>query len=293
MCIRDRIYIVNVSHQPYKFFKAPLKWASTVLLPRQNKKPISKVRFEIFWWNDFGGYDQYHISWTGRNWGASIIKVFFCCFADETMVGACARRRVTFMYSCQRVFIDQFIFRTILIFNLEYLLTSTNQSAKLRDLKIVFWTLYGCFYSIWHIKPRADGSNIVGWYILRPFARPFRCYCMLLRVAVSFMPKVWDRSNVKLSTNGRNNSRHCWVNNCRIPVCIESMFLRFNFCPIRSSPELWMARIFSGNLICKWYKQELYLPRLISANNLNISCHFSFYAHCISKTFYTALNIWQ
>ena len=75
-----RIYIVNVSHQPYKFFKAPLKWASTVLLPRQNKKPISKVRFEIFWWNDFGGYDQYHISWTGRNWGASIIKVFllFC-----------------------------------------------------------------------------------------------------------------------------------------------------------------------------------------------------------------------
>ena len=32
--------------------------------------------------------------------------------------------------------------------NLEYLLTSTNQSAKLRDLKIVFWTLYDYFYSI-------------------------------------------------------------------------------------------------------------------------------------------------
>ena len=225
--------------------------------------------------------------------GVPLLLKFFCCFVDETMVGACARRRVTFMYSCQRVFIDQFIFRTILIFNLEYLLTSTNQSAKLRDLKIVFWTLYVCFYSIWHIKPRAEGRSIVGWYILRPFAHPFRCYCMLLRVAVSCMPKVWDRSNVKLSTNGRNNSRHCWVNNCRIPVCIESMFWRFNFCPIRSSPELWMARIFSGNLICKWYKQELYLPRLISANNLNISCHYSFYAHCISKTFYTALNIWQ
>ena len=117
--------------------------------------------------------------------GVPLLLKFFCCFVDETMVGACARRRVTFMYSCQRVFIDQFIFRTILIFNLEYLLTSTNQSVKLRDLKIVFWTLYVCFYSIWHIKPRADGRNIVGWYILRPFANPLdviECCCVLLWV---------------------------------------------------------------------------------------------------------------
>ena len=152
--------------------------------------------------------------------------------------------------------------------NLEYLLTSTNQSAKLRDLKIVFWTLYDYFYSIWHIKPRANGRNIFGWYMLRPIAHPFACYCMLLRVVVSCMPKIWNRSNVKLRTNGRNNSRHCWTNNCCIPVCIESMFSALIFVPIWSSPALWMPRIFSGHLICKWFKQELYLPRLISANIL-------------------------
>ena len=225
--------------------------------------------------------------------GVPLLLKFFLLFCRWNNGGCVCKKTRNFHVLLSKGFHRSVYFQNDFNFNLEYLLTSTNQSAKLRDLKIVFWTLYVCFYSIWHIKPRADGRNIVGWYILRPFAHPFRCYCMLLRVAVSCMPKVWDRSNVKLSTNGRNNSRHCWVNNCRIPVCIESMFWRFNFCPIRSSPELWMARIFSGNLICKWYKQELYLPRLISANNLNISCHFSFYAHCISKTFYTALNIWQ
>ena len=194
--------------------------------------------------------------------GVPLLK-FFCCFVDEPRVGAFARRRVTFMYSCQRVFTDQFMFRTILIFNLEYLLTSTNQSAKLRDLKIVFWTLYDYFYYIWHIKPRANGRNIVGWYMLRPFAHLLHVIawcCVLLWV--------WNRSNVKLRTNGRNNSRHCWTNNCCIPVCIESMFCTLIFVPIRSSPALWMSRIFSGHLICKWFKQELYLPRLISANIL-------------------------
>ena len=121
---------------------------------------------------------------------------FFCCFVDETRVGACARRRrATSMYS-SKGFHRSVYFQNHFSKNLEYLLTSTNQSAKPRDLQIVFWTLHVSFYSLWHIKPSANGRNIVGWYMLRPLAHPFACYCMLLRVVVSCMPNVWNRSNV-------------------------------------------------------------------------------------------------
>ena len=50
--------------------------------------------------------------------------------------------------------------------------------------------------------------NIVGCYMLRPFADPVARCCVLLR-------KVWNRSNVKLRANGRYNSQHCWpVGSC-------------------------------------------------------------------------------
>ena len=45
-------------------------------------------------------------------------------------------------------------------------------------------------------KPRANGRNIVGCYMLRPFAHPVACCCVLLR-------KVWNRSNFSA-----NNSPH-------------------------------------------------------------------------------------
>ena len=51
--------------------------------------------------------------------------------------------------------------------------------------------------SLWEVKPRANGRNIVGCYMLCPFAHPvaFEC-CVLWR-------KVWSRSNISA-----NNSQH-------------------------------------------------------------------------------------
>ena len=46
------------------------------------------------------------------------------------------------------------------------------------------------------VKPRTNGRNIVGCYMLGPFAHPVACCCVLLR-------KVWNRSNFSA-----NNSQH-------------------------------------------------------------------------------------
>ena len=46
------------------------------------------------------------------------------------------------------------------------------------------------------LKPLAKGRNIVGCYILRPFAHPVACCRELLR-------KIWNRSNF-----WANNSQH-------------------------------------------------------------------------------------
>ena len=40
------------------------------------------------------------------------------------------------------------------------------------------------------VKPRANGRNIVGCYMLRPFARPVACCWMLLRVVVQSLKPV-------------------------------------------------------------------------------------------------------
>ena len=55
-----------------------------------------------------------------------------------------------------------------------------------------------------NFKPCGNGLNIVGRYMLRLFAQPVACCCMLLEV-VSQSLKL-----VKLRVNGRNNSQHCW-----------------------------------------------------------------------------------
>ena len=51
-----------------------------------------------------------------------------------------------------------------------------------------------CLYC--NLKPHANGRNLVGCYMLRPFAHPVACCWMLLR-------KVWNRSNFSA-----NNSQH-------------------------------------------------------------------------------------
>ena len=47
--------------------------------------------------------------------------------------------------------------------------------------------------------------NIVGCYMLRPFAHPFPCRCVLLGVVAQILKLV-----KLLATNGRKNSQQCW-----------------------------------------------------------------------------------
>ena len=47
--------------------------------------------------------------------------------------------RATSMHLCHGVFTDQFIFRTVLAQIFEYLVNSTNQSVKPKDLDIIFF----------------------------------------------------------------------------------------------------------------------------------------------------------
>ena len=62
------------------------------------------------------------------------------------------------------------------------------------------------------IKPRANGRNIVGGYMLRPFAHPAAFCCVLLGVVAS------DRTPLQ---QGRNNTQNCWRNNV-VSCCVPS-----------------------------------------------------------------------
>ena len=74
------------------------------------------------------------------------------------------------------------------------------------------------------LKPRANGRNIVGSYMLRPFAHPVRCCWMLLRVVAQSLKPVktqqlptllrqqcWEflRACWQWCANGCNNSQQC------------------------------------------------------------------------------------
>ena len=52
-----------------------------------------------------------------------------------------------------------------------------------------FWSVLSLWMKSYGVKPRANGCNIVGCYMLRPFAHPVACCWIVLRVvAQSFKP---------------------------------------------------------------------------------------------------------
>ena len=59
-------------------------------------------------------------------------------------------------------------------------------------------------------KPHATTLNVVGFYMLRPFAHPVAC-CMLLCVVGSCCEKFETGE-----TFSYNNSQHCWAYNVKI-----------------------------------------------------------------------------
>ena len=84
----------------------------------------------------------------------------------------------------------------VFLYSLHLTLYKTGVSLR-RTLKAGF---KGVRLNCWPTTP-----NIVGCYMLCPFAHPVACCSVLLR-------KVWNRSN-ELRANGRSNSQHCWANN--------------------------------------------------------------------------------
>ena len=75
-------------------------------------------------------------------------------------------------------------------------------------------SLFVVFLSL-ALKPRENGRNIVGCYMLRPFAHPVPCCWMLLRVvAKSLKPvKLFSRqlSTFLLFRDRQNVAQQCWI----------------------------------------------------------------------------------
>ena len=74
-----------------------------------------------------------------------------------------------------------------------------------------------CIVTSLHVslKPRANGRNIVGCYMLHPFAHPIACCWMLLRVvAQSLKPvKLFSQQlpTFLLSRDRRSVAQQCWI----------------------------------------------------------------------------------
>ena len=70
-----------------------------------------------------------------------------------------------------------------------------------------------CLYC--NLKPHANGRNLVGCYMLRPFAHPVTCCWMLLRVvAQSLKPiKLFSQQlpTFLLFGDRRSVVQHCWI----------------------------------------------------------------------------------
>ena len=62
------------------------------------------------------------------------------------------------------------------------------QATTVLDIKLKY---YRWGYSRWCktiLKPRANGRNIVGCYMLRPFAHPVVCCCAKFETGQTFQP---------------------------------------------------------------------------------------------------------
>ena len=90
-------------------------------------------------------------------------------------------------------------------------------------------------------QPTFETSNIVRFYMLRPFAHPVACCWMLLEVVAQSLKPV--KLLAPLPANGRNNSQHCdvrlhvalWVQ-LQAPVVqkVDSAIRWINLCPVDS-----------------------------------------------------------
>ena len=77
------------------------------------------------------------------------------------------------------------------------------------------WVNMQKFQSLWCLKPRANGCNIVGCYMLRPFAHPVACCWMLLRVVPQSLKPVklfsQQLPTFLLFRDRRSVAQQCWI----------------------------------------------------------------------------------
>ena len=141
------------------------------------------------------------------------------------------------------------------------------------------------------LKPCANGSNIVGSYMLRPFADPVACCCLLLH-------KVWNRSNFWPTTlnisfvpwSPKSSAtildpfaqllEHWWVNatgrqkeeDGKIFVCDKrDRAITYAFCRDRH-----LTLMFSGRLQKDLFKARWSLAESFFKQNYRHVCHTRF-----------------
>ena len=87
--------------------------------------------------------------------------------------------------------------------------------TALVSMLVNFSFLFMCFFLVFFFKPRANGCNIVGCYMLRPFAHPVACCWTLLRVvAQSLKPvKLFGQQlpAFLLFRDRRSVPQQCWI----------------------------------------------------------------------------------
>ena len=126
------------------------------------------------------------------------------------------------------------------------------------------------------VMPRANGPNIVGCYMLRPFTHPVACCWELLN-------KVRNQSNFQLHANGRNNSQKCrellrpfahsfnsWKRKdfkpCFVIKCYYSLF---------SMGFRIIYKFILKFLLSKKYKYFVVLRTLVQTKDVSSKHHFS------------------
>ena len=93
-------------------------------------------------------------------------------------------------------------------FGCELLFASLHSITAGRNLEFICTCFFSLLVLVRTVKPRANGRNIVGCYMLRPFAHPVACCWMLLRVVAQSLKPV---PVFLLFRDRRSVAQQCWI----------------------------------------------------------------------------------
>ena len=100
-------------------------------------------------------------------------------------------------------------------FGCELLFGSLHSINVGRNLEFICTCFFSLLVLVRTVKPRANGRNIVGCYMLRPFAHPVACCWILLRVVTQSLKLVTLFSQqlptFLLFRDRRSVAQQCWI----------------------------------------------------------------------------------